>query len=114
MAEKTYELAADSFDMVTSKPGDPAVRFTTYTKGDEVKVDEDRAKRLIALGALVDPNAKKEKDGDTPGPSRAPKGKGDPAQAPQGSGSTTTPTPPAGSSGAGGAGDAAGTTTPTA
>lgn len=82
MANKSYELAAETFHQVTSKPGE-TFAYKTYTKGDKVALPEDRARELIEAGALVDPSAST--SGKAGGQTKAPSkdssagGTGDPA-----------------------------------
>lgn len=97
---KEYELLADEYNETTSKQGEPFT-YKTYRKGDKVKLNAEQAERLIAAGAVADPDAKADA-GEPGGKPKAPKGKapgagtgdadkgtaGDGAADPQGSGST--------------------------
>lgn len=65
---KSYELKANRFSQVVSKPGEP-LRVKDHVKGDKVELDDERAAELIKAGAIVDPSAKKSRRG---GPSQAP------------------------------------------
>lgn len=49
-----YQLVAQSWEHITSKPGEP-LDFTRYRKGDVVDLNVEDAKRLVAAGAVVKP-----------------------------------------------------------
>lgn len=50
----TYELIAERWDELVSKPGEPA-RYARHVRGDTVELDQEEAERLVAGGAVVKP-----------------------------------------------------------
>ncbi len=50
----TYELVAERWDEITSKPGEP-FDFVRHVKGDKVKLNVEDARRLVDGGAVVTP-----------------------------------------------------------
>lgn len=118
MATKEYELTADHYHEVTSKPGDPFT-YKSYVKGDKIKLDAEQAERLLAADAVAESGSKRSaaKRG---GQTKAPDGKaagvgdgdadegstGDGGPEPAGTGSTAVSEQTAGPGDGQGSGDA--------
>lgn len=49
-----YQLVALRWDKILSKPGEP-FDFKRYHRGDEITLDVEDARRLVAAGAVVKP-----------------------------------------------------------
>jgi hypothetical protein len=115
--KKKYELVADNYHEVTSKPNEPFT-YKPYVKGDTIELDAEQAERLLAAGAVQEPDAEPARS--TRGAqTKAPKGKadgvgdgdadagtiGDGGPDPQATGSTSTSEQTAGPGDGQGSGD---------
>ncbi len=52
----TYELVAERWDELVSKPTEPA-RYKRHLRGDQVRLTQEEAERLVTAGAVVEPGA---------------------------------------------------------
>lgn len=55
----SYELIADQWDQVTSKPGEP-LDYTRYYQGDIITLNVEDARRLVLAGAVVAPGSREQ------------------------------------------------------